>query len=118
ICVVGESIGTGPACMLAKEARPPDKIVLVVPFDKLASVAAEHAPNLLVRLFLGSTWDNIDALSTYTGPVEIFGASEDEIIKIEHAKTLAQAVPSEKFPTVPGGNNEWSTAGRVQIRNP
>ena len=118
ICVVGESIGTGPASRLAKEARPPDKIVLVVPFDKLASVAADHAPPLLVSLILGSTWDNIQALSTYTGPVEIFAALEDEIIKIEHAKNLAKAVPSAKFHTIPGGHNDWATPGRVQISNP
>ena len=42
VCVIGESIGSGPACSLAREKTPPDKIVLVVPFDSLASVAAER----------------------------------------------------------------------------
>src|ERR1700677_339820 len=37
VCVLGESIGSGPACALALEKIPPDKIVLVVPFDTLAS---------------------------------------------------------------------------------
>jgi len=31
ICVIGESIGSGPACMLANQSPPPDKVVLVVP---------------------------------------------------------------------------------------
>src|SRR5712671_319630 len=35
VCVLGESIGSGPACSLAREKTPPDKIVLVVPFDIL-----------------------------------------------------------------------------------
>jgi hypothetical protein len=118
ICIVGESIGTGPASMLASQSPPPDKIVLVVPFDKLASVAAEHAPKFLVSLILGSTWDNVRSLSGYRGPVEIFGALEDQVIKIEHVKNLANAVASAKFHAIQGGHNDWSTAGRVQIRNP
>lgn len=118
VCVAGESIGTGPACMLATQAQPPDKIVLVVPFDTLASVAANHAPYLPVGLILGSTWDNIRALSAYQGPVEVFGALEDQVIKIEHARKLANAVPSGKFHTIPGGHNEWATSDRVEIRNP
>src|SRR5438270_691969 len=42
VCVTGESIGSGPACMLAREAVSPDKLVLVVPFDDLKRVAADH----------------------------------------------------------------------------
>src|SRR5690348_14200874 len=52
ICVIGESIGSGPACMLATQSPPPDKIVLVVPFDKLTSVAADHARFLPVSLMM------------------------------------------------------------------
>ena len=72
ICVMGESIGSGPACMLASQSPPPDKIVLVVPFDKLTRVAAEHVRILPVSLLLEAKWDNIHALSKYRGPVEIF----------------------------------------------
>jgi pimeloyl-ACP methyl ester carboxylesterase len=118
ICVAGESIGTGPASMLATQSPPPAKIVLIVPFDTLASVAADHAPYLPVSLILGSTWDNIHSLSAYKGPVEIFGAVEDQVIKIQHARNLAAAVPSSKFHVIPGGHNDWSTDGRVMIRNP
>ena len=44
VCVLGESLGSGPACALAREKIAPDKIVLVVPFDTLADVAARHFP--------------------------------------------------------------------------
>jgi pimeloyl-ACP methyl ester carboxylesterase len=118
VCVVGESIGTGPTCMLATQSQQPNKIMLIVPFDELVSVAADHAPYLPVGLILGSTWDNIRSLSGYTGPVEIVAALEDRVIKIEHAKKLANAVPLAKFRLIAGGHNDWSTPGRVQIRNP
>jgi surfactin synthase thioesterase subunit len=118
VCVIGESIGSGPACALANQTQPPDKIVLVVPFDQLASVAAEHFPFLPVRLILEAKWDNIHSLSAYKGPVEIFGARQDRVIGIEHAKKLADSIPSAGFHMIEGGHNDWSEEGRVEIRNP
>src|SRR6185369_8440292 len=50
VCVLGESIGSGPACALAREKPGPDKIVLVVPFDSLASMASRRFFFLPVRL--------------------------------------------------------------------
>ena len=118
VCVVGESIGSGPACMLGAEFPPPDKIALVVPFDRLTSVAGEHVPYLPVSWLLEAKWDNIESLSSYGGPVEIFAAKEDKVIPIEHAKKLAQSVPSARFHGIPGGHNDWSRDGHVAIRNP
>ena len=45
--------------------------MLIVPFDNLASVASEHFPFLPVGLLLRDKWDNVAALSRYTGPVDI-----------------------------------------------
>ncbi len=118
ICVMGESIGTGPASTLADQAQPPDKILLVVPFDNLKSVAADHFPFLPVGLILGDSWDNVQALSRYKGPMEIFGAEEDTIIPIKHAEHLSRSLPLAKFHRIPGGHNEWWTDERVEIRNP
>jgi len=118
ICVMGESIGSGPACMLGTQSPPPDKIVLVVPFDKLSSVAGEHVRFLPVSLLLEAKWDNMQSLSKYRSPVEIFGAEQDGVIPIEHAKKLANSVPSARFHCFPGGHNDWSKNSYVEIRNP
>jgi pimeloyl-ACP methyl ester carboxylesterase len=118
ICVLGESIGSGPACSLATQNPPPDKIVLVVPFDKLASVAASHVRFLPVSSILEDKWDNIHSLSKYKGPVEIFAASDDTIIPIQHAQNLAESVPSARFHRIPGGHNDWSRQNSVKIKNP
>ena len=61
VCVLGESIGSGPACSLVREKVPPDKILLVVPFDSLASVASKRFFFLPVRLLLHDAWDNVEA---------------------------------------------------------
>ena len=116
ICALGESIGSGPACALAREKVPPDKIVLVVPFDSLAKVAAGHFPFLPVRFLLRDNWDNVESLNHYTGPVEIFGAEHDTIIPIRHARALASQISNARFTAIPGGHNDWSEHNEVRIR--
>jgi hypothetical protein len=118
VCVVAESIGNGPACTLAALTPPPDKFVLIVPFEKLSLVARDHFPAFLVSLLLRDDWDNVEALSHYKGPIDIFGAEGDTVIPVVHAKALAAAIPSARFILIPGGHNEWSESGRVSIRNP
>ena len=118
VCVVGESIGSGPASYLATVQPPPDKIVLVVPFDKLHRVGQYHYPFLPVRLLLSDDWDNVAALKGYRGKVEIFGASHDEVIPIPFARALAESRPATVFHEIDGGHNDWATPGRVRIRNP
>lgn len=116
VCALGESIGSGPACSLAQEETPPNKIVLVVPFDSLANVAAKRVPLLPARLMLLDDWDNVEALQHYPGPVEIFGATDDTIIPVEHARALAEQVPGARFTAISGGHNDWSWNEQVKIR--
>ena len=115
VCVLGESIGSGPACALAREKTPPDKIVLVVPFDNLAGVAAGHFPFLPIRLMLRDAWDNVESLKRYTGPVEIYAAKDDAIIPLKHARALASQIPNSRLTEISGGHNEWSESDQVKI---
>ncbi|HEY5997888.1 MAG TPA: alpha/beta hydrolase [bacterium] len=117
VCVASESIGSGPACVITRLSPPPDKMVLIVPFDRLSAVAEDHFPSFLVRLFLTDDWDNAQALAGYRGPVDIFGAESDTIIPVKHARALAAAVPQARLAIIPGGHNDWSSVGRVAIRN-
>ena len=114
VCVLGESIGSGPACALATEPIAPDKIVLVVPFDCLANVAARRFP-FPVRLLLRDAWNNVESLKHYRGPIEIFGALDDTIIPIEHARALARQIPSANFTALACGHNEWADDEQVKI---
>lgn len=115
IGVLGESIGSGPACALAREKLAPDKIALVVPFDSLANVARRHFPFLPVRLMLRDNWNNVESLVQYGGTIEVFGAMDDAIIPIEHARTLASQIPRARLTVIQGGHNDWSTDGRVKL---
>jgi len=116
VCVAAESIGCGPAAFLATNPRPPDKIVLLLPFDTLAAVAARHYPFLPVRLLLRDNWDNIAALRDYQGQLELFAARADDVIPISHARVLAASKPSAVFHTIDGGHNDWADGNKVKIR--
>ncbi len=118
VCVAAESIGSGPAATLTKLTPKPDKLVLIVPFDRLSSVAEDHFPAFLVRLILKTDWDNAAMLSTFNGPVDIFGAQDDTIIPVPHAKALAAEVPNASLTIIQGGHNDWSIGNQVKIRNP
>jgi uncharacterized protein len=115
IGVIGESIGSGPACELGRARIPPDKIVLITPFDSLANVAAGHFRMLPIRFMLRDRWDNVEALRTYRGPVEIYAATDDEVIPFRHAKALADQHPGAILHAVSGGHNDWSRNGDVRI---
>ena len=115
IGVIGESIGTGPASWLGSLDNPPDKIVLVVPFDRLERVAKAKFPYLPVGLIMQDKWDNAAALRDYAGELEIYGAVDDQIIPVAHARDLAAALPSAKFEILPGGHNAWSYQTELRI---
>jgi pimeloyl-ACP methyl ester carboxylesterase len=117
VCVVGESLGSGPASVLGSESPPPDKIVLVVPFDSIKAVGKDHAPALLVHLVLAGTWNNVAALERYRGPIEIFGAEDDEVIPVKHARALAASVPQAQFHLIKG-NHGWANQPEVRFRCP
>jgi len=116
VCVASESIGSGPACHLATLERPPDKLVLIVPFDSMSAVAREHFPRPIVWLLLRQKWDNIAALKDYKGRMEIFAATNDVIIPPRHARALADSITNANFKMIDGGHNDWSL-DRVNIRN-
>ena len=114
--VLGESLGSGAACFLATLPRPPERIALVVPFDRLASVAQEKFPFLPIGLMLFDRWDNREALKNYRGRVDIYGATEDIVIPVHHAKALADSVKGSFFHAMPCGHNEWSNQSVVDFR--
>jgi surfactin synthase thioesterase subunit len=117
VCVVAESLGSGPASTLARVAQPPDKLVFIVPFDVLKTVAHEHVPYLPTSLILAGSWNNVESLAGYAGPIDVFGAEHDEVIPVAHARNLAASRPQAKFHLIPGGHG-WLPQSVVQIRNP
>jgi len=70
---------------------------------------------LPIGLMLFERWDNIATLCAYQGGVDIYGATEDILILIQHAKALADALKGSHFQGIPGGHNEWAKRTCVDL---
>ncbi len=114
VYLLGESIGSGPACAVAETV--PDKIsglFLMTPFARLADVAAKHFPFFPVRLILRDRWDNVRALRNYHGPVAIRIAGEDEIVTPQQGEKLFAACAEPKRRWIdPHGTHNLTDIGR------
>jgi len=104
--VVGESFGSGPGTLLARDATPPDRFVLFVPLARFDLVMSRFVPLLPIRLLLKDNWDNVASLRDYRGPVTIYAAERDAVIPREHTLMLARSVPQARLIWVPAGHND------------
>ncbi len=114
LIVAGESLGSGPACQLAKSATPPAHLVLLVPFDELTRVAKDKFPYLPVGLIMLDRWNNIESLQGYTGRLDIFGARYDQVIPVEHARALAASHPGARYHEFEGDHG-WANSDAVDL---
>lgn len=90
IVVMGRSLGSGVAAMLAAE-REVRGAVLITPFDSLAAVAAHHYRLLPVRVLLRHRFPSADYARRTRAPALIVAAESDAIVPPIHAQRLATA---------------------------
>ena len=107
--VVGESLGTGPACELAKRhSTEISGFALLVPYDTLASVAQKQMPLLPAYWLLIDRFNPAECLKNYHGPVKFVIAGGDEVIGAASGRRLLASYGGPKevqeFPRA--GHNE------------
>jgi alpha-beta hydrolase superfamily lysophospholipase len=112
VYLVGESLGAG---MVAQVIRGNEStvagVVLITPWDTLASVAAETLWIFPVRWMLHDPFDSISALAHYASPVVVIGAQEDTLIPVAHARALASAHPGAHLMLLTDANHDdWFDA--------
>ena len=90
IVVMGRSLGSGVASMLAGE-RPVGAAVLITPYDSLAAVASGHYPLLPVRLLLRHPFPSTDWASHTHAPALLLAAEHDNVVPAAHAQRLFEA---------------------------
>jgi pimeloyl-ACP methyl ester carboxylesterase len=95
--VVSESIGAGVACELAKQ-HPSEiaGLALLVPYDKLASVAQKQMPFLPAYWLLFDRFNPTECLESYHGPVKFVIAGGDEIIGAAAGRRLFERYAGPK----------------------
>ncbi len=98
IYLVGESLGSGPACGLAGEY--PNQVAgvwLVTPFNSLKDAARIHYPAFPVGLLLRDRYDNVAALQSFEGPLVILTAGQDRVVPSRLGRRLyEQAATAQK----------------------
>lgn len=108
IDVIGRSLGSGVASYLASQ-RPVSRLVLVTPFDSLASVAASHYPWLPVRWLLRDRFESAHYLNAYRGPLLVIRAGRDSIIPpVNTDRLLAAARTPPRTLDLPGAGHNFN----------
>jgi uncharacterized protein len=109
--LLGESLGCGVAAAVAKQATTPIAgIILITPWDTLASVAKSLFPFLPVKLVLTDKYDSIENLKSFPKKISVIGAERDEILPIKHAHNLYANLPEGQkrmWVILGAGHNDW-----------
>lgn len=110
LLLVGESLGAAVvAGASAREAAQMAGLLLITPWDRLASVAAFHYPWLPVSWLLRERYDSATALAAYTGPAVVVVAERDGIVPARFGAALHDALRGPKRLVVMAGadHNGW-----------
>jgi pimeloyl-ACP methyl ester carboxylesterase len=109
--LLGESLGCGVAAAVVHETSVNiDGVILITPWDTLASIAHAKFPFLPVQLLLTDTYDNIGNLESFKGRIAVVGTERDEIIPIKHANALYASLSNsaKRMWVIRGaGHNDW-----------
>ena len=105
ILVVGESMGTGVAAILAAR-RPVAAISLEAPYSSIEDVAARRYWWLPVRLLIKHNFDPVNEIAKIHVPILMQQGDNDASIPIEFGRKLfAAANEPKEFVVIPGGTH-------------
>jgi hypothetical protein len=107
--ILGRSLGSGPALVLAAEVKP-ELTLLVSPYLSLAALAAQYypwVPPVLQRLLLRYPMRNDLAIERVATPLVLVHGERDEVIDAAHSRRLHALAPQARLVIVPGaGHND------------
>lgn len=92
ISIIGRSLGSGVATWVASK-RNINKLVLVTPFDSVESVAQKRFVLYPISIILNDKHNSIGRVNAIKASTLMLIAQNDEIIKYQHSKALADSFP-------------------------
>lgn len=106
IVAYGRSLGTGPACWLAANAKL-QALVLETPYTRFTDLVEQKVLGFPMRWFLNYQFDNLNQLRNIDEPVLIVHGTDDSLIPISHAQSLSKVCkhPNSSFLVVKGGGH-------------
>jgi len=115
--LLGESLGTGVVASIVSNGWANDiveirSLILITPFDSLASVAQTHYWYTPAKWLIRDKFDNVTNLAQFAGMKRIVLAGRDTIIPVHHGERLFRALPETKHRTLldNAGHNDWLNA--------
>jgi uncharacterized protein len=113
VAVMGRSLGTGVATALAA-TREVEKVVLVTPYDSVASIAAERYPWAPVRWLIKDKYNSVKRISAVHSPILVVIAEKDDSIPRAHSDVLVAAIPTALRHTIVIPNGTHNDLGDYQ----
>lgn len=94
LILIGESLGSGVAVGVAARLPKIGKLLLLVPFDNLHSVAAERIPFYPISWMIRDKFSSDLRMKSLKCPVSIISAQKDTVVPVTHARRLAKSTPT------------------------
>ncbi|MEA2110313.1 MAG: alpha/beta fold hydrolase [Pseudomonadota bacterium] len=107
----GESLGCGIVAAVAAESRA-DGVVMLTPWDSLATVAKSYYWYLPVRWLLRDRYDNLRNLLSFNWPVAVLVAEKDKTIPKRFGLHLHAQLPEPKklWFFAGAGHSDWPSS--------
>jgi len=99
IAVMGRSLGSGVAVMLASEYKP-SHLILVSPFDSIVNVAAARFPIYPIHWLIQDRYDSIQRATGVSAPTSVIMAETDRVVPRVHTLALFDALVPERLISV------------------
>jgi len=110
--LLGESLGAGAAAAASARIahRGIPALLLITPWDTLASTAAHHYPWLPVRWLLRDRYDSVANLRDFSGRVRVVVAGNDRVIPPARGRALYEHLPAKRrlIDIAGADHNDWS----------
>ncbi|MFT7219628.1 MAG: pimeloyl-ACP methyl ester carboxylesterase [Candidatus Azotimanducaceae bacterium] len=106
VAVMGRSLGSGVAVMLASEYNP-SHLILVSPYDSIVNVAAARFPIYPINGLIQDRYDSIARASEISAPTIVIMAETDRVVPRGHSLALFDALSPERLSsaTLDGSNH-------------
>lgn len=101
IILLGQSIGGGAICSLAKE-RNSIALILISAFTSIDVFASQY---FLPKFLIKDTFDNLSVVAKYKNPILFVHGIDDNIIPISESEKLNSAAESGELILLDGGHN-------------
>ncbi len=114
IILLGQSLGGGAICALAKK-RPSAAMILISTFTSVGVFASQYyLPKFLVK----DTFDNLSVVSNYTKPILFIHGKNDKIIPFTESEKLNSAAKNGRLIILGGGHSmikKWGPFWNNQV---